>query len=109
MKNYFKEKYFLKIKKRGKSLFNLTIFLAFFFNINQLYAWTGFDYSNKTTIDIGQGNLVREGLVIQFYDSKDDNFHTAKILLITEVAGGTEIQLKDLDSKKERVFLMQQN
>jgi hypothetical protein len=106
MKNHFKEKNFFK---KTRSLLNLAVFLAFFLNSKQLHAWTGFDYVNKTTIDIGQGNLVREGLVIQFYDSKDDNFHTAKILFINEVASGTEIQLKDLDTKKERTFLMQQN
>ena len=106
MKNRFKEKNFFK---KTKPLLNLAVFLAFFLNSNQLQAWTGFDYGNKTTIDIGQGNLVREGLVIQFYDSKDDNFHTAKILFINEVASGIEIQLKDLDTKKERTFLMQQN
>lgn len=70
-------------------------------------AWTGYDYDNKTEIEIPQGNLVREGLIIQFYDSKIDNYHTAKVLFSDEVAGGTRIQLNDLDSKKERTFIMQ--
>ena len=69
-------------------------------------AWTGYDYDNKTEIEIGPGNLVREGLLIQFYDSKIDNYHTAKILFMDEVAGGTRLQLQDLDSKKERTFIM---
>jgi hypothetical protein len=69
-------------------------------------AWTGYDYDNKTEIEIGQGNLVREGMVIQFYDSKIDNFHTGKVLFLDETAGGSRIQIQDLDTKKERTFIM---
>ena len=44
--------------------------------------------------------------LIQFYDSKDDNFRTAKVVSIQSVAGGTEVIVFDLDSKKERQFIM---
>lgn len=80
---------------------------AFFLSINSGYAWTGYDYDNKTEVEIGPGNLVREGLVFQFYDSKADNYHTAKVLFMDSVAGGTRIQLRDLDIKKDRTFIMQ--
>lgn len=70
-------------------------------------SWTGYDYENKTEIEIGPGNLVREGLLIEFYDSKSDNYHSGRILFIESVAGGTRIQLKDLDqNEKERSFIM---
>jgi len=69
-------------------------------------AWSGYDYDNKTEVDIGPGNLVREGLMIQFYDNKDDNYHTAKVLFMQSAAGGTEIQLHDLDTNKDRTFIM---
>lgn len=85
----------------------IAISTAFFFSINTSYAWTGYDYDNKTEIEIGPGNLVREGLIFQFYDAKTDNYRTAKVLFVESVAGGTRIQLKDLDSKKERTFIMQ--
>ncbi len=81
----------------------LTIFLT---SSKSALAWNGYDYDNKTEVEIGPGNLVREGLVIQFYDSKADNYHTAKVLFMDSVAGGTRIQLQDLDVKKERVFIM---
>jgi hypothetical protein len=41
-------------------------------------AWEGYDFENRDRIDIGPGNLVREGLTIQFYDIKADDYHTAK-------------------------------
>lgn len=72
------------------------------------FAWSGYDFDNKTEIDIGPGNLVREGMLIQFYDAKSDQFHSAKILFVEEIAGGTRIQLKDLDEgEKERTFIME--
>ena len=85
-------------------LSSLLIYLSFF--IKKAQAWSGYDYETKTEIDIGQGNLVREGSLIQFYDSKDDNFHTAKINFMQSSAGGVELNLLDLDTKKERNFVM---
>lgn len=96
----------MKISPQQKKIFPffVTIFL---YVTSPCYAWTGYDYDNKTEVEIGEGNLVREGLVIQFYDSKADNYHTAKVLFQDEVAGGTRLQVLDLDTKKERILLMQ--
>ena len=93
----------MKISPLAKIFFVATII----FQPASTWAWSGYDYDNKTQIEIGPGNLVREGLIIQFYDSKIDNYHTAKVLFVDEIAGGTRIQLEDLDLKKERTFLMQ--
>ena len=82
-----------------------SLFLLSFF-VKNAHAWSGYDYENKTEIDIGEGNLVREGSLIQFYDSKDDNFHTARINFMQSSAGGIEMNLIDLDTKKERNFVM---
>ena len=78
----------------------------FFFSSRSSYSWDGYDYDNKIEVEIGPGNLVREGLMIQFYDSKDDNYHSAKVIFMDAVAGGTRIQLQDLDAKKERTLIM---
>ena len=43
----------------------------------------------------------------QFYDSKLDDYHSGKISFMESVAGGTRIQLLDLDeNEKERTFIM---
>lgn len=94
----------MKISPRKVFVFSILIFSL---SSGSSFAWSGYDYDNKTEVEIGPGNLVREGSMIQFYDSKIDNYHTAKILFMDSVAGGTRIQLKDLDSKKERTFIMQ--
>jgi len=89
--------------------FHLLILFSFFFIsffTDDAQAWSGYDFDKKTEIDIGQGNLVREGNVIQFYDTADDNFRTAKVVMMQSIANGTELTVLDLDSKKERVFVM---
>ncbi|MBM3589970.1 MAG: hypothetical protein FJX30_01140 [Alphaproteobacteria bacterium] len=84
----------------------LIILVLILAGYSEAKAWSGYDYDCKTEIDIGSGNLVREGNLIQFYDSKDDNFHTARVQFVQSVAGGTEVNVIDLDTKKERFFLM---
>ncbi len=95
----------MKIHQIKKIFF--TIFVCTNLICSSASAWSGYDYDNKTEIDIGPGNLVREGLIIQFYDNRSDNFHTARVLFSEEIAGGTRLQIKDLDSNKERTFIMQ--
>lgn len=73
---------------------------------NYSKAWDGFDYDEKTSIEISTGNLVREGSIIQFYETKTDRYKTAKIVFMQSVTQGTEIELLDLDSNKIRVFVM---
>ncbi len=75
--------------------------------ISKSIAWDGYDYANKVEIEIGPGNLVREGLIIQFYDGIDNSHHPAQVLLVESVPGGTRLEIKDLDRKKKRVFIMQ--
>lgn len=90
-----------------KNFIFTAIFAVFFLTSNPSLAWSGYDYENKADIEIGPGNLVREGLTFQFYDMKNDSYHTAKVLFMDSVPGGTRIQLQDMDTKKERVFMMQ--
>ena len=96
------------MKITNKKTFLLFTSLILIFGTNSSFAWDGYDYDNKTAIEIGPGNLVREGSVFQFYDSKMDNYRTGKILFMDSVAGGTKLQLQDLDSKKERTCIMQE-
>lgn len=79
---------------------------AAFISFCSAVAWEGYDYENRGHIDIGPGNLVREGLTIQFYDVNEDDYHTGKVLLMESEAGGVRIVLYDLDAKQRRIFLM---
>ncbi|MFM7557599.1 MAG: DUF5334 family protein [Alphaproteobacteria bacterium] len=89
---------------------NLKIFSIFLFFLifqsQKTLAWGGYDFDKKTEIDIGPGNLVREGYIIEFYDSFDDNFHTGKILQMESSGSSVELTIQDLDAKKQRLFVM---
>ena len=91
-----------------KKLKFITICGILILSINQALAWDGYDYENKSDIEINEGNLVREGSVIQFYESKIDNYRTAKVISMDSVAGGVKLQVKDLDSEAERTFIMKE-
>lgn len=84
----------------------IVFFISFLLIAGSSLAWSGYDYDNKTAVEIGEGNLVREGLVIQFYDAKVDNYRMAKVLFMESIAGGTRIQVKDLDINEERTLIM---
>jgi hypothetical protein len=101
------QKLFRAISSKKRLFFIISSCATFFSNITQSKAWSGYDYDNKTEIEIETGNLVREGLTIQFYNSKDDKYHAGKVMYMESVAGGTRIQIEDLDMKKERIFIMQ--
>lgn len=98
----------MKVSSHKKSFVFLSVFSAIFLSsLSHSYSWSGYDYENKTEIEISTGNLVREGLTIQFYNSKDDKFHSGKVMYMESVPGGTRIQINDSDSKQERIFIMQ--
>jgi hypothetical protein len=86
--------------------FFIAVTTFFLLTTKPLFAWSGYDFDNKTEVEIGEGNLVREGLMIQFYDSKFDNYRTVKVLFIDSIAGGTRIQVKDLETAEERTLIM---
>lgn len=90
-----------------KILFKI-ITLLFFVNfgfINTSLAWDGFDQESNDAIEITSGNLVREGLVIEFY--VNDELHMGRVLTLIEIAGGTELVLEDLNEDgKERMVIM---
>lgn len=96
----------MKIINLSKTFFLFFILLVS--SLSNCLAWEGYDFEEKTRIDIGPGNLVREGMVIQFYDIKTDSYHTAKVLLLEHTSSGSStVKVEDLDDKKERVFVME--
>lgn len=98
----------MKISPNQKNLINF-IFLFLFINsltISKAISWDGYDYDNKAEIEIGQGNLVRENSIIQFYDYKDDLTYTAKVIYMESEAAGVKLIVEDLDNNKERTLIM---
>lgn len=92
---------------RKKIIFTTWVALLLFTS-SASYAWDGYDYNNKTSVEIGPGNLVREGKIIQFYDAKSDRFHTVRVVSQNETFHGTELVVEDIDTKKQRTLIMKE-
>ena len=92
-----------------KKLLTRISFTAFFiiaiFSQNSL-AWSGYDQENNTSIEIGPGNLVREGLTITIYDWNTDKHHDVDVIFLEDSFNGTRIEVYDRETKKKRVFEM---
>jgi hypothetical protein len=73
---------------------------------NLANAWSGHDYEKNSPIEIGSGNLVREGSIIDFFDDGDGKYHNGKVLIMQSISGGTEITVEDFTIKKQRTFIM---
>ena len=84
-------------------------FLAFIFISSNSLAWDGYDYDNGTAIEIGSGNLVREGNVIDIYDWKKGEYHKFEVRLLEDVFNSSRIEGYDLDDQKIRVLEMEKN
>jgi len=107
----------LKVLLNGLSNFGLpgflrviSLFLLFILaNISLIkpcLAWDGYDYQNNTAIEIGSGNLVREGSIIKIYDWKKDEYHNVEIKMMDGNFSGTKMEVYDFDDKKIRFFEM---
>lgn len=93
--------------KKFSTLYIIILFLTLFFVTNPSYAWDGYDHDHATSIEIGKGNLVREGLTIEFYDWSDDKYHIAKVLSQESAITGTQLIVQDLENNQIRTFLME--
>lgn len=85
----------------------IVFFLLIILSKNAL-AWSGFDYENNTTIEIGSGNLVRENLIITIFDWSTNQYHDVEVLEMDDSFGdGLRLIVMDLETNKRRIFEME--
>lgn len=82
--------------------------ILIFVNISSnSWAWDGYDYDNDTAIEIGPGNLVREGLIFEYFDENLNEYRSAQVIELNNMGNGTELVVQDLEDEKQRTFYMQ--
>ncbi len=85
----------------------LTIFfLVSIFTSTDSFAWTGYDNSDGSEIEIGGGNLVREGEEIKFYDWKSEEDRRAEVKSVEYLSNRVRLEIYDYFELKIRVFDM---
>ncbi len=84
-------------------LFLLLTFTSFI----DCFAWNGFERSTGAEIEIGSGNLVKEGEVIKFYDWESEEEKRAEVVSIEYSLASTRLEIYELMTRKNRVFDME--
>ena len=79
----------------------LTILLIIY-STNDSFAWSGYDYETGSYIEIGSGNLVREGESIEIYDYDDGSYHDVDV----QEMNNNEITVYDNETEEDRTFSM---
>lgn len=81
--------------------------LSFLFFTTNVFAWSGFDNDNNATIDISEGNLVREGLTITIFDWSTDDYRDVEVINLESSFNGTRLEVFDKETGQKRVFEME--
>ena len=87
-----------------KNITFLTI-TVFLLNASNCFAWSGFEHSGSQ-IEIGTGNLVREGETIKFYDWDKEEDRKAEVRSIEYFFNTTRLEIYDFVERKIRIFEM---
>lgn len=69
-------------------------------------AWDGFDYEEGAYIEIDEGNLVREGEEIEYFDYEDAEYKYATVEAMDGTGFGVELEIYDYDTGETRTFDM---
>jgi hypothetical protein len=94
----------LNPSKLLKILFNLILFVVI---SNNCWAWDGYDIESNSSIEITDGNLVREGQIIKIFDWQDNANHFITILSMDSDFNGLKIKAQDDVTKEVRIFRME--
>ncbi|MFT6219900.1 MAG: hypothetical protein ACJA02_000691 [Myxococcota bacterium] len=70
-------------------------------------AWTGYDFADGSEIEIGSGNLVREGEQIRFYDWKSQEDRRAEVIDVEYLFNRTRLEIYDYSTQKNRIIEME--
>lgn len=80
---------------------------CFFLGFSNCFAWSGYDYYNGSEVEIGSGNLVREGETIKFYDWGKDEDRNAEVRAVEYLFSSTRLEIYDYLEKQIRFFDME--
>lgn len=75
--------------------------------ISNLFSWSGYDHENDTDIEIEQGNLVRSGNDIEYYDYNDGEYKNAQVDSIRSYGNSVELNVIDEETGEYRTFEME--
>lgn len=70
-------------------------------------AWDGYDSESGSSVEIGQGNLVRPGESIEVYDYDSGEYRDVDVESIQRYGSTVEVEVYDHESGEYRTFEME--
>ncbi len=70
------------------------------------FAWDGYDYDTGSYIEIDEGNLVRPGKEIEYYDYGSGEYKYGDVESINGYGSSVEVEIYDSDTGEYRTFEM---
>jgi predicted CopG family antitoxin len=77
----------------------------FLFPITVL-AWDGYDYESGDYVEFEEGNLVREGEEVEYYDYDSGEYRYGDVESVESSGSGAEVEVYDYESGEYRTFEM---
>lgn len=74
---------------------------------SQALSWDGYDYESGSDVEIEQGNLVRPGEEIEFYDYGSGEYRYGDVESINDNGSSVEVEVYDQESGEYRTFEME--
>lgn len=73
---------------------------------SQAMAWNGYDWDANSDITIESGNLVRQGLEIEYYDWSESEYKYGDVERIDRIGNTVEVEIYDYQEGEYRTFEM---
>ena len=90
-----------------KNIVTILVITFYILLSDNCFAWLGYDRLNGSEIEIGSGNLVREGEIIKFYDWDKEEDRKAEVMSLENLFSGSRLEIYDYVESKIRVFDME--
>jgi hypothetical protein len=74
---------------------------------SQSMAWDGYDYESGGDIEIEEGNLVRPGEEIEYFDYDSGEYRYGDVESINSSGSFVEVEVYDQESGEYRTFEME--
>lgn len=70
------------------------------------FSWDGYDYESGSDVEIGKGNLVRQGKDIEFYDYGSGEYKSGEVQSVKSRGNKVEVEVIDSVTGKSRTLEM---
>ena len=84
----------------------LLIMIAVFLMSPDVQAWDGYDFNKGSYVEIAEGNLVRSGNEIEFYDYASDENRSGEVESVTGYGSSLVVVIYDNNSGEYRALDM---